>query len=107
MYVFILVQGVASLSPVRTCIDNVCVYPCAGCCLSQPCQNGGTCIDTGFGYECLCVPGFGSSNCDEIYGCEYLAYFNHCDVLDSGHHYSMVIRLSFNALNEIVVGSCF
>lgn len=33
-------------------------------CLSNPCQNGGSCYDKDNSYVCLCAPGFLGSNCD-------------------------------------------
>lgn len=33
-------------------------------CLSQPCQNGGTCSDDINGYICTCLNGFAGANCD-------------------------------------------
>ena len=34
-------------------------------CISNPCQNGGTCTDTGLNsYECECEPDFGGVNCE-------------------------------------------
>lgn len=36
-------------------------------CASDPCQNGGTCIDitTSVGFMCLCTPGFEGTQCNE------------------------------------------
>ena len=33
-------------------------------CLSNPCQNGGTCQDLWFTYRCECAPGFAGRNCE-------------------------------------------
>lgn len=34
-------------------------------CMSDPCQNGGTCIDGIDTYSCECAPGFEGSHCEE------------------------------------------
>jgi len=33
-------------------------------CLTNPCQNQGTCTDVPSGYNCTCVPGFTGKNCE-------------------------------------------
>lgn len=33
-------------------------------CLSNPCQNGGTCDDRENGYVCTCMPGYAGLHCD-------------------------------------------
>ena len=33
-------------------------------CLSEPCENGGTCLDEASRYECQCVDGFRGDNCE-------------------------------------------
>ena len=32
-------------------------------CVSNPCQNGGTCTDQVNQYACTCVPGYEGTNC--------------------------------------------
>ncbi|MGH0129162.1 UNVERIFIED_CONTAM: hypothetical protein FKN15_038850 [Acipenser sinensis] len=32
-------------------------------CLSDPCSNGGSCVETSFGYECQCTPGWSGPSC--------------------------------------------
>ena len=34
-------------------------------CVSQPCQNGATCIDGDDMYTCVCTTGFVGTNCEE------------------------------------------
>lgn len=34
-------------------------------CASQPCYNGGTCVDLPQGYRCQCPPGYSGINCQE------------------------------------------
>ena len=33
-------------------------------CVSEPCQNNGTCTEQINGYECQCVAGFNGTNCE-------------------------------------------
>lgn len=32
-------------------------------CSTDPCQNGGTCDETGGSYSCECLPGYGGKDC--------------------------------------------
>ncbi|NXK03092.1 JAG1 protein, partial [Herpetotheres cachinnans] len=39
-------------------------------CLSDPCHNGGSCLETSTGFECLCAPGWAGPTCtDNIDDC--------------------------------------
>ncbi|KAK6489542.1 protein jagged-1b-like [Huso huso] len=41
-------------------------------CLSDPCSNGGSCVETSFGYECQCAPGWSGPSCmTNIDDCAY------------------------------------
>ncbi|KAK1171313.1 protein jagged-1b-like [Acipenser oxyrinchus oxyrinchus] len=41
-------------------------------CLSDPCSNGGSCVETSFGYECQCAPGWSGPSCmNNIDDCAY------------------------------------
>ncbi|XP_041478166.1 sushi, von Willebrand factor type A, EGF and pentraxin domain-containing protein 1-like [Lytechinus variegatus] len=33
-------------------------------CVSEPCQNGATCVDLRGNFQCICAPGFTGSNCE-------------------------------------------
>ena len=45
-----------------TSVSNFCIV--AGTCLSQPCENGGSCFGTrSGGYNCVCRRGFTGENC--------------------------------------------
>ncbi|KHJ42395.1 EGF-like domain protein [Trichuris suis] len=33
--------------------------------MSQPCQNGGTCYKSSYGYQCLCTKGYYGKNCQK------------------------------------------
>lgn len=33
-------------------------------CLENPCKNGGTCVDSGAGRRCLCLPTYGGDFCE-------------------------------------------
>lgn len=33
-------------------------------CLENPCKNGGTCVDSGAGHRCLCLPTYGGDFCE-------------------------------------------
>ena len=34
-------------------------------CASQPCQNGGQCVDGVNGYNCTCADGYAGTNCEQ------------------------------------------
>lgn len=48
--------------------------PCAAehACLSDPCHNGGSCLETSTGFECVCAPGWAGPTCTDS---EFLSVF--------------------------------
>ncbi|XP_070564050.1 zonadhesin-like [Ptychodera flava] len=66
-------------SGTSTCIDGQWVPPAEGnsCteideCSSNPCMNGGTCIDGFDRYDCLCPINYEGQNCESEYGICYV-----------------------------------
>jgi len=59
-------QGVASGD---IAIDSTVMYFCPGlaehACLSDPCHNGGSCLETSTGFECVCAPGWAGPTCTD------------------------------------------
>ncbi|XP_023260204.1 neurocan core protein-like, partial [Seriola lalandi dorsalis] len=50
-------------------------------CQSNPCQNGGTCIDEINSFVCLCLPSYGGATCEkDTEGCEHTwrKFHGHC-----------------------------
>ncbi|KAG7214682.1 hypothetical protein INR49_010574 [Caranx melampygus] len=50
-------------------------------CQSEPCENGGTCIDKIDSFLCLCLPSYGGDTCEkDIEGCEHgwRKFHGHC-----------------------------
>ena len=46
-------------------------------CSSNPCENGGTCIDGFNEYSCQCVPGYMGANCETGSYCRFsLSFIN-------------------------------
>lgn len=51
-------------------------------CDSNPCQNGGQCLDEGNAYQCLCKEGFSGTNCELGIGVEMSNFFFAINSLD-------------------------
>ncbi|XP_072220103.1 neurocan core protein-like isoform X2 [Leuresthes tenuis] len=50
-------------------------------CQSEPCENGGTCVDKIDSFLCLCLPSYGGDTCEkDIEGCEHgwRKFHGHC-----------------------------
>ena len=41
------------------------IYPDINECENDPCQNGGTCVNSPGGYSCNCVDGYTGDHCQE------------------------------------------
>uniref|UniRef100_A0A8C9SMC5 Neurocan core protein n=1 Tax=Scleropages formosus TaxID=113540 RepID=A0A8C9SMC5_SCLFO len=60
---------------------SFCVGPDIDDCQSNPCQNGGTCIDEIDSFVCLCLPSYGGVTCEkDTEGCEHnwRKFHGHC-----------------------------
>ena len=59
-------QGVASGD---IAVVSTVMYFCPGAaehaCLSDPCHNGGSCLETSTGFECVCAPGWAGPTCTD------------------------------------------
>ncbi len=40
------------------------LFPGVDECMSEPCENGGSCSDGVNNYTCSCLPGYTGANCD-------------------------------------------
>uniref|UniRef100_A0A3B5BD10 Neurocan b n=1 Tax=Stegastes partitus TaxID=144197 RepID=A0A3B5BD10_9TELE len=49
-------------------------------CQSNPCQNGGTCIDEINSFVCLCLPSYGGATCEKVTACMFNLYMCICVV---------------------------
>ncbi|XP_070201910.1 uncharacterized protein [Littorina saxatilis] len=44
-------------------VNGVCEVVVTDACLSLPCENNSTCVHSGTGYQCFCLPGYQGANC--------------------------------------------
>ena len=80
-------------------------------CASQPCMNGGRCIDIVGGYRCECPPGYGGSACQaDIDECASNPCRNGATCLDVVNGYRCTCRLGFSGATcqtaSIVQSTC-
>ena len=79
-------------------------------CASQPCQNGGECVDTFFGYVCSCTQGYTGKHCERgklhlaAYSMRAVALFVPVatDKTSRTFCYILVIYLLFIYLNKLI-----
>ncbi|XP_035659266.1 uncharacterized protein LOC118404302 [Branchiostoma floridae] len=62
------VIGLNDFNALTQQIDQIAAVVCHDECLSQPCQNGGHCIDGDNRYSCQCAPGYTGVNCETLDG---------------------------------------
>ncbi|XP_066271748.1 uncharacterized protein [Branchiostoma lanceolatum] len=62
------VIGLHNFNALTQQIDQIAAVVCHDECSSQPCQNGGQCIDGDNRYECQCAPGYTGVNCETLDG---------------------------------------
>ncbi|XP_060938972.1 delta-like protein 4 [Limanda limanda] len=81
-----------------------------GECHSQPCQNGGHCLDSEDGYSCECLPGFEGTRCEnKMLTCADTPCFHsgRCKERDHGNSYICECQAGYTGLNcEMKVDKC-
>ena len=44
-------------------VNGACRAVVVDACLSSPCENNSTCVQSGSGYQCFCLTGYEGANC--------------------------------------------
>uniref|UniRef100_A0A3B4APA9 Delta-like protein n=1 Tax=Periophthalmus magnuspinnatus TaxID=409849 RepID=A0A3B4APA9_9GOBI len=71
-------------------------------CDSQPCRNGGYCMDSEEGYRCVCPPGYEEPHCEhKKLTCADKPCFHggKCNEQDNGHSYTCECPAGYTGLN--------
>jgi hypothetical protein len=58
------IEGTNASESVFVQVNNLKLHLERDDCASNPCQNGGTCEDVGFIYECTCVESYTGADCE-------------------------------------------
>lgn len=70
------------------------------CCFTDPCQNGGSCIDEVGDYTCVCLSGFGGYHCEhDINECLSSPCVNGATCHDYVNSYTCECRPGFSGIN--------
>lgn len=64
--------------PLSYSLPPVSLPPDIDDCQSNPCQNGGTCIDEINSFVCLCLPSYGGATCEKGNNVDKISAFSFC-----------------------------